>query len=89
MKNSYHLISIFYILHTSNNNKLNTIETIKQVMSKANALGSNFKILRDCATALHTNLGKLHWHALLKAWAFENGTFMIALAQTGIYINNS
>ena len=49
-------------------------------MSKANALGSNFKILRECATALHTNLGKLHWHGLLKARALENGTFMVTLA---------
>ena len=48
MKNSSHLISISYLQHTSNNNKLNTIETIKQVMSKANALGSNFEILREC-----------------------------------------
>ena len=80
MKNSTHLISISYIRHTSINNKLNTIETIKQVMSKANALGSNFKILSECATALHTNLGKLHWHGLLKVRALENGIFMVTLA---------
>ena len=80
MKNSSPLISISYLQHTSNNNKLNTIETIKQVMSKANTLGSNFEILRECATALHTNLSKLHWHGLLKARALENGTFMVTLA---------
>jgi hypothetical protein len=35
MENSPHLISISYIQQTSNNNKLNTIEIIKQLMSKA------------------------------------------------------
>ena len=80
MENSPHLISISYIQQTSNNNKLNTIEIIKQLMSKANALGSDFEILSEYATALHTNLGKLHWHSLLKARALENGTFMVTLA---------
>ena len=49
-------------------------------MSRANALDSNFEILRECSTALHTNLSKLHWHGLLKARALENGTFMVTLA---------
>ena len=49
-------------------------------MSKANALGSDFKILSQYGTALHTNLGKLHWHTHLKAQALVNVTFMVTLA---------
>ena len=54
-KNNSNLISVSCIQYTSKNNKLNTLEIIKPLISKAIALGSDFITLPECATSLQTN----------------------------------